>query len=223
VLWLMVPRHVSHHAPPPGTSRSVPSMRAAFRLCAKPRFRMLLLCAAFLSLATVSDGFIYLLLQKRTDTPANMLPLFYVGTAGFYMLFSLPVGLLADRWGRHKVMVGGFAMLPLIYIGLLTGPILGAFDVLLAVALMGLFYAGTEGLLIAMGSQLVPPEVRTSGIALIGTAIGLGKMGSSVLFGWIWSRSGVEVAMLSFCLAMIAILSVTARRLRGFSLETSHV
>jgi MFS family permease len=91
------------------------------------------------------------------------------------------------------------------------------------VALMGLFYAGTEGLLIAMGSQLVPPEVRTSGIALIGTAIGLGKMGSSVLFGWIWSRSGVEVAMLSFCLAMIAILSVTARRLRGFSLETSHV
>ena len=83
--------------------------------------------------------------------------------------------------------------------------------------------AGTEGLLIAMGSSLVAPGLRTSGLALVGTAIGLGKMGSSVLFGAIWDSAGSDAAVLTFCLAMIAVLLFSARRLRGLSTGTTHV
>jgi MFS family permease len=139
------------------------------------------------------------------------------------MLFSLPVGLLADRYGRTRVLMAGFALLPLVYLGILAGPFFGAFDVALTLALMGLYYAGTEGLLIAMGSSLVAPGLRTSGLALVGTAIGLGKMGSSVLFGAIWDSAGSDAAVLTFCLAMIAVLLFSARRLRGLSTGTTHV
>ena len=223
VLWLMVPSHRARVERPEVAPASLPTLRASFALCAAPRFRGLLLCAFLLALATVSDGMLYLMLQKRSETPANMLPLFYVGTASFYMLFSLPVGLLADRYGRMRVLLAGFALLPLIYLGILAGPFFGVFDVALTLALMGLYYAGTEGLLIAMGSALVAPGLRTSGLALVGTAIGLGKMGSSVLFGAIWGATGSDAAMLTFCLAMIAVLLFTARRLRGLSTGTTDV
>jgi MFS family permease len=227
VLWLMVPRYRGPAVPPapvaPQTPAVAPSLRASLALCAAPRFRTLLICALLLALTTVSDGFLYLMLQKRNETPANVLPLFFVGTACFYMLFSLPVGLLADRWGRTRVLIAGFAMLPLIYLGLLTGPVLGVFDVAIMLASMGLYYAATEGLLIAMGASLVPPELRTSGLALVGTAIGIGKMGSSVLFGAIWGASGSDAAMLTFFVAMVAVLLFSARRLRGITSGISHV
>jgi MFS family permease len=233
VLWLMVPpwRGPTLPAAPvaplptptPAPSSAGPSLRSSLALCAAPRFRTLLLCALLLALTTVSDGFLYLMLQKRNDTPANMLPLFYVGTASFYMLFSLPVGLLADRWGRTRVLIAGFAVLPLIYLGLMAGPFFGVFDVALVLAMMGLYYAATEGLLIAMGAALVAPEVRTSGLALVGTAIGIGKMGSSVLFGAIWGAGGSDAAMLTFCVAMVVVLLFSARRLRGITSGISHV
>ncbi len=223
VLWLMVPRHRAAPAPPAAVRAPVPTLRSSLALCSAPRFRSLLLCALLLALTTVSDGFLYLMLQKRNETPANMLPLFYVGTASFYMLFSLPVGLLADRWGRTRVLIAGFAVLPVIYLGLAAGPFFGVFDVALMLALMGLYYAATEGLLMAMGSALVAPELRTSGLALVGTAIGLGKMGSSVLFGALWESGGSDAAMFTFCVGMIVVLLFSARRLRGISSETNHV
>ena len=122
----------------------------------------MLLCALLLALTTVSDGFLYLMLQKRNDTPANMLPLFYVGTASFYMLFSLPVGLLADRWGRTRVLIAGFAVLPLIYLGLLAGPFFGVFDVALmlastlhAIATGNLLPAGVETFCVDINQAVV--------------------------------------------------------------------
>ena len=192
VLWLFVPRPRLQREP-----RAV-SVRAAFRLLLAPRFRALVCSGLLLSAATISDGFIYLLLQRKGSVPASFFPLFYVLTACFYMLFAIPVGMIADRFGRMPVLLASYALLGILYLVLLGLPIAGLPAQIACLAVLGLYYAGTEGILVAMASTTVPAEMRTSGLALLATAVGLGKMASSFLFGWIWSSFGSAPAVLSF-------------------------
>jgi MFS family permease len=63
-------------------------------------------CGALLAATTVSDGFLYLLLQQKSATSAGFFPLFYVITAAAYMLLSIPAGRLADRTGRRRPRKG---------------------------------------------------------------------------------------------------------------------
>jgi hypothetical protein len=76
---------------------------------------MLTFCGLLLTGATISDGFFYLQLQRKSGTSTGFFPLFYVITASFYMLFSVPVGRIADRYGRILVFLSGYAFLALAY------------------------------------------------------------------------------------------------------------
>jgi predicted MFS family arabinose efflux permease len=72
----------------------------------------------------------------------------------------------------------------------------------LALGLLGGFYAATDGVLPALLSQIVPPSVRTSGLALAQTTLALGQVGGSVAFGALWVAYGVTSA---FALAALAL------------------
>ena len=71
----------------------------------------------------MSDGFLYLGLQRQLDFDVRFLPLLYMGTAFVYMVLALPVGRLADRVGRGRVFVGGYVLLLLVYMSLLLPPL----------------------------------------------------------------------------------------------------
>ena len=139
-------------------------------------------CGLLLSLGTANDGFIYLVLQKKGGGNSGFLPLFYVATAASYALFSVPAGLCADKFGRRSIFLGGYAILVIIYSLLFFLPAIGLPAKAGCLLLLGLYYAGTEGVLTAMASAAVPPEMRASGLAFLATAIALGKAGSSLLF-----------------------------------------
>lgn len=53
---------------------------------------------------------------------------------------------------------------------------------LLTVLLLGAYYAATDGALMALASEIVPPELRTSGLALLTTGMSLARLLSSLLF-----------------------------------------
>ena len=76
--------------------------------------------AGALSLATASDAFIFLALQRKLDLGATMFPLLFVGSAGAYMLLAVPMGRLADRVGRGRVLLLGYALLLGVYAVLLA-------------------------------------------------------------------------------------------------------
>jgi hypothetical protein len=75
----------------------------------------LLVIGAALGLATISDGFLYLTLQRRLDFNIGFFPLLYVATALIFMLLAVPAGSLADRIGRGRVFVGGYVLLLVVY------------------------------------------------------------------------------------------------------------
>ncbi|MFI5863854.1 MFS transporter [Streptomyces sp. NPDC051546] len=170
------------------------NLRDALGLLRLPRLRALAGCAALLGLTTVSDAFLYLLLQDRTGIGERWFPLLPLGTAAVFLLLAVPAGALADRIGRRTVFLGGHALLLAGYGLLLWAPHLPALPYLV-LALHGMFYAATDGVLPAAVAATVPAKLRATGIALVGTGQALSRFGCSLAFGAAWTALGSGPAL----------------------------
>jgi hypothetical protein len=74
---------------------------------------------------------------------------------------------------------------------------------LTTLALLGAFYAATDGVLAALTSALVPAPVRASGIATAQTVQALARFASSVLFGALWTTLGRSTAIYLVSAALV--------------------
>jgi MFS family permease len=189
-------------------------LRAAFALLRESRFRGLFIAASVLGLATTSDGFIYLTMQRELDLDAALFPLLFTGTAVTWMLLAAPVGRLADKVGRGRVLLAGYGLLLGVYVVLL-GPSLGTTGLFVALFMLGAYYAATDGVLMALGSGHVSEELRGSGLALLGTAVSIARLLASVLFGALWTWLGLQTALAVFAGALVVAMLVAAAALRG--------
>ncbi|MEV7146716.1 MFS transporter [Streptomyces sp. NPDC093084] len=210
VLVLFVPGGRGEAAAPAAR----PTLRAALALLAHRDLRRLAVCALLLGLATVSDSFVYLLLQRRLGVPDRWFALLPLGTAAAFLLLAVPLGRLADRWGRWRVFLAGHGALLLAYALLLTswhGPAL-PYAVL---ALHGTFYAATDGVLMAAASDSVPEALRSSGLALVQTGQAGARFACSLAFGAAWTLWGDRTALL-LATAALAACAAYAVSLRPF-------
>ncbi len=184
-------------------------------LLKNPAVRKVVLAASLLGLVTIGDGFVYLLLQKREGLAFGWFPLLAVGTSLVYLLLAAPLGALADRLGRLKVMLCGYGALTVVYL-LLFGPLGGWPLLALVVLLYGVFYACTDGVLMALAGPVLPESLRTTGIALIQSGQALAYLGSSVLFGLAWQfwspEAATRAAAVAVVLALIATAALLGRR-----------
>ncbi|GAA1712198.1 MFS transporter [Fodinicola feengrottensis] len=170
-----------------------PLLKEALGLLSDPRIRRLAYAAILLGLVTVGDGFVYLLIQRWQGLPVLWFPLLAVGTNVSYLLLATPLGAIADRFGRWRVVVGGHVALLAVYL-LLAGHRGSWPAAILALALYGAFYAAVDGVLMATASPLLPKRVRTSGLALLQTCQALAYLLSSVIFGLAWQAFGPDRA-----------------------------
>ncbi|MFD7538572.1 MFS transporter [Streptomyces sp. NPDC059819] len=188
------------------------SLKAALALLRVRPVRQLTLAALLLGLATVSDSFVYLLLQHRLGVPDRWFALLPLGTAAAFLLLAVPLGRLADKVGRWQVFLGGHAALLLAYVLLLTGWQSPALP-FLTLALHGGFYAATDGVLMAAAAGSVPAELRSSGLALIQTGQALARFACSIAFGAAWTAWGDRTA-LGTAAAVLSACAVGAYLLR---------
>ena len=138
----------------------------------------------------------------------SFFPLLYVVTSLVYMLLAVPVGRLADRVGRGRVFTGGYGLLIVMY-ALLLLPQMGVIEAALTLLLFGVYYAATDGVLMALASAQLPENLRTSGLALLTTATSLARLLSSVLFGTLWTWGSLETAMWAFLMALAAGVAIS--------------
>ncbi|MFF4395958.1 MFS transporter [Streptomyces sp. NPDC001480] len=208
VLVLFVPGGRSR--PTPAGQR--PTLRAALALLRHRDLRRLTVCALLLGLATVSDSFVYLLLQRRLGVPDRWFALLPLGTAAAFLLLAVPLGRLADRVGRWRIFLAGHGALLLAY-GLLLGSWRGAVLPYAVLLLHGTFYAATDGVLMAAASDSVPEALRSSGLALVQTGQALTRFACSLGFGAAWTLWGDRTALAAAtaALAMCAAFSFTLR------------
>ena len=199
---------------PPGAAQ-VLSLQAALPVIGHPQFRTMLTMASLLSLFTIGDGFVYLALRDRVVFPPHLFPLLFAGTSVGYLILAVPAGRLSDRFGRVRVFLAGHLALVAVY-ALLLQPSSSAAGIVLILALLGGYYAATDGVMAALASSLLPHGVRASGLALVATATSLGRVAAAVLFGWCWTVLGRQAAVIVFMTAMagsiIAARTILTRR-----------
>jgi MFS family permease len=175
----------------------------------KDRRPLGLAAAGLLGLVTVSDGFVYLTLQRRLDVPAEVFPLFLLATSAVYLVLAVPLGRLADRVGRRTVFVAGHAGLVLLLAPVPAWPACAG-----CLVLLGTYYAATDGVLSAGAAEILPAPLRTSGLAIVQTALAGGRLLSSLLFGLVWTVTGGQRSgLVTFTLALVVVLPIAVRLL----------
>ncbi len=189
----------------PVAARAQATFREAFGLLAQPRFRALFFVALLLALATVSESFLYVAHQRRSDFAGDLIPLLFATTAVAQLVLTMPAARLADRVGRDRVFLGGQLCLLVSYAALLL-PAMGPANGSILVVSLGAFLAATDGVLMAMTSAIVPAELRASGLALVMAALGTGRLVASIVFGAVWSARGPSFAVWTFGAAILCMV-----------------
>jgi len=106
--------------------------------------------------------------------------------------FSLPGGMLSDRLGRRPLLVTGWLIYALVYLGM---AFVGQEWLFLAlVPAYGIYYGFTEGVEKALVADFVPSERRGAAYGIYHGAVGLAALPASLLFGVFWAALGPRIA-----------------------------
>jgi len=175
----------------PRPSRERVAFGRALTMLAAPGPRRACLAACLLGLLTAGDMVLYVAIQQRAGLPTAVLPLLPLGTAGTFLFAAAPVGRLADRVGRWRVFIGGHVLLFCAY--LLVG-VASPVIALAVLALHGLFYAATDGVLMAHVGPLIPAELRATGLAGVQTVQAVARAFGAIGVGAILQFTGVHTA-----------------------------
>lgn len=153
------------------------------------RFKLFLAIVVVFTLGNSSDAFL-ILRAHSLDFSVPQILLLFVAFNLVYALAALPAGLVSDRLGRKGVIVVGWSIYALAYLGLAVAS--AAWHVWLLFALYGLYYGVAEGVSRAFVCDLVPVERRGTAYGLYHTAVGLSLLPASLIAGWLWHLIGPE-------------------------------
>ncbi|MBP7031558.1 MAG: MFS transporter [Anaerolineaceae bacterium] len=150
-------------------------------------FIIFLVIVGIFDLGNSSDAFLVLRAQERGMSTLNIL----IMLAAFnliYTLISTPAGSLSDKLGRRKLIIGGWIVYALIYLGFALAR--SAVHVGLLYAAYGLYYGMAYGTAKAMVADLVPPEMRGTAFGTYNAILGILDFPASVIAGLLWSGAG---------------------------------
>ena len=158
----------------------------AFRALGRP-FMIFMVIVGIFTLGNSSDAFLVL---RAQDLGVNVIGvLAMVATFNLiYALISTPAGSLSDRIGRRKLIVGGWLVYALIYLGF--GLAQTGWQVWALYALYGGYYGMAFGTANALVADLVPAELRGTAYGSYNAIIGLLALPASVIAGVLWQGIG---------------------------------
>lgn len=147
------------------------------------RFKAFLGVIVLFTLGNSSDAFLMLRAQSVGLSTTEI----FLLLAAFNLVVtvsSLPGGILSDRLGRRRLIIGGWLIYALIYFGL--GVATAAWHVGLLYILYGFYYGAFQGAASALVADLVAPERRGTAYGLFNGAIGVTVFPASLIAGLLW-------------------------------------
>jgi MFS family permease len=152
-----------------------------------PEFRYFLLVIGIFTLGNSSDAFLILRAQERGLNVAGILGMLVTFNL-VYAVFSGPLGALSDRVGRKRLIMGGWLVYGLLYLGFAAAST--AAHIWLIYTLYGLYYAAVEGTAKALVADLIPVEQRGTAYGYFNAVVGLMALPASLLAGVLWQGIG---------------------------------
>jgi len=152
-----------------------------------PRFKTFLFIVVIFTLGNSSDSFIILRAQERGLNVLQTLFMLMTFTA-VYAILSSRLGALSDKVGRRRLIIAGWLMYGLVYLGFAFAQ--AGWQIWLMFGLYGIYYAATEGVAKAFVADLVPEAQRGAAYGLFNAAIGITALPASFLAGLLWQGFG---------------------------------
>jgi MFS family permease len=105
-----------------------------------------------------------------------------------YSMLSTPAGLLSDRVGRRRLLIAGWGVYALVYLGFAAAT--SSWQAWALMAVYGVYYGLSEGAARAFVADLVPASQRGTAYGTMHTAIGISVLPASLLAGLLWQGVG---------------------------------
>jgi len=150
-------------------------------------FITFMIIVGIFDLGNSSDAFLVLRAEDRGMTILQILLMLAVFNF-IYSAVSAPAGNLSDRLGRRKIIIGGWIVYALIYLGF--GLAQTAVHVGVLYVLYGFYYGLTYGTAKAMVADLVPVELRGTAYGTYNAILGILDFPASLIAGLLWSGVG---------------------------------
>jgi MFS family permease len=152
--------------------------------------RIFLAVALVFSLGNSSNAFLLLRSSAPGDGPGRVL-LLYMAYNISYMVWSYPAGWLSDRLGRKRILIAGYAVYGIVYLGFaLVDPARSPWLPWLLFIFYGLYSGLTDGIEKALVSDLAPQNVRVTALGAHAMITGIGLLPASIIAGMLWEAWG---------------------------------
>jgi MFS family permease len=180
---------------PPAPVVAAPSaspVQTAVRVPLPRAFIGYLVILGLFALGNSSDAFL-LLRARDLGVSTTLLPTLWVALHISKMLSSYYGGMLADRLPRVRLIVAGWVIYGLTYLGL--GLASTAWHVWALFVVYGLYYGLTEPTEKALVKDLTPREAQGRAFGLYNFVIGVSAIPASLLTGFVWQSAGPRAAL----------------------------
>jgi MFS family permease len=160
--------------------------RISLRRMGKP-FNIFLIIVSIFTLGNSADSFLVLRAQNLGVTVVGIL----IMLAVFNLVITLvatPAGSLSDRVGRRKLIIGGWLIYAIIYLGFALSQ--HAWQVWVLYVTYGLYYGLAFGTTTAMVADLVPENMRGTAYGTYNAVVGLLAFPASFIAGMLWQGIG---------------------------------
>jgi MFS family permease len=147
--------------------------------------RFFILIATVFALGNSSDMFLILKAQ-HAGIPASVIPGVYLLFNLIYSISALPAGIVADRFGKKRVILTGFVLFAALYYGFAVATTTTAIWFLFG--FYGLFMGLTEGIQKAFFATIIPPQLKATAFGVYSTAVGISKLPASLIAGLLWDK-----------------------------------
>ena len=167
-------------------------------------FKVYLLILILFTLGNSSDAFL-ILKAKDAGIATVLIPLLWIVLHFVKMTTSIPGGEWSDKVGRRKVIVSGWIVYALIYLGF--GFSSSVFHIWALFAFYGIYFGLTEGVEKAFVSDLISDKFQGTAFGFYHLAVGIAAFPSSVIFGLIWQKFG-SLAAFTYGASLAGIASI---------------
>ena len=147
------------------------------------RFKMFLLIMVLFTLGNSSDSFLVLRAQNVGLTVAGVLGMMITFNI-INSILSGPAGAFSDKIGRKRLIIGGWLIYSMIYLGFAR--ISAGWQAWTLMAFYGIYYAFTDGVAKAFVADLVPSHLRGTAYGVFNAAIGITAFPASLIAGILW-------------------------------------
>jgi MFS family permease len=151
------------------------------------RFALFMLIVGIFDLGNSADAFLVLRAKERGLSIIGVLGMLITFNI-IYTLVSTPAGSLSDRIDRRWVIIGGWLIYALIYLGFALAE--EGWHVWALYALYGVYYGLAYGTTKAMVADIVPAALRGTAYGTYNAVLGILDLPASLIAGVLWQGVG---------------------------------